>query len=169
MINEYVTSILKSIENENWYAGLTLALTIPDICGSINTPNENSSKKRFIEWYDAFVLPRFSQVFSNGEGDLLLNGADCYALRCSFLHNGIENISNQRAKELLEKFYFIQPLKSWSFNTRSRNNMLIIQIDRFCKLICDAVDDWLKTRQDSDFSDKQLLKIYNPKTDGMPL
>ena len=169
MINVYVDSICQAIDQQNWYAALAFALTLPDICGSVEQPDELSSKKRFVDWYNKYVTPKFQDVFSDGVGSLLLSGADCYALRCSFLHNGSGDITSQRAQEILETFYFIEPLKNWSVNTRTRGTMLIIQVDRFCLLICSAVNDWLSGKVDLAASGQPFLTIWNLKTDGMPL
>jgi hypothetical protein len=168
MIKTYVESIRKAVEEQNWYAALALALAIPDICGSIEQPKRSSSK-RYVSWYNKFVAPRFREVFSDATGSLLLRGSDCYALRCSFLHNGFEDISEQQAQRVLETFYFVEPLKNWSFNTRARGTMLIIQVDRFCLLICNAADSWLDNRGSRDFAEQSFLIIRNPRTDGIPL
>lgn len=166
MINTYITSVRQAITAENWYCALALSLALPDICGSIEHPTEQSSKKRYVEWYDQYVAPKFQEVFPEGVGNLLLNGSDCYALRCSFLHNGSEDITSQRAQEVMEKFYFVQPLKGWSFNTRARGTMLIVQVDRFCLLVCNSADSWMNGRV---LSGQQFLTTYNPKTDGILL
>lgn len=169
MINTYIESIREAINQENWYAALAFALALPDICGGIEYPNEQSSKRRFIDWYDKYVIPRFHEVFSNGKGHLLLSGSDCYALRCSFLHNGSENISDQRAQEVLHTFYFIEPLANWKFNTRTRDKMLIMQVDRFCNLICNTAEEWLANINEQVLISHPFLTIRNPKTDGIPL
>lgn len=166
MIKTYVASIRQAITEENWYCALSLALALPDICGGIEYPTEQSSKERYVAWYDQYVAPKFQEIFSEGVGNLLLSGSDCYALRCSFLHNGSEDITSQRAQKVMEKFYFVQPLKNWSFNTRARGTMLIVQVDRFCLLVCNSVDGWMNCRV---LSGQQFLTIYNPKTDGIPL
>ncbi|WP_394294000.1 hypothetical protein [Aeromonas rivipollensis] len=166
MIKEYVTSVRQAITEGNWYCALSLALALPDICGSIEYPTEQSSKNRYIAWYGQYVAHKFPEVFSEGVGDMLLSGSDCYALRCSFLHNGSEDITHQRAKEVMDRFYFVQPLDNWSFNTRTQGAMLIVQVDRFCLLVCNSVDAWMVGRV---ISEQKFLTIYNPKTDGVPL
>jgi hypothetical protein len=165
MIKTYVNSVRQAITEENWYCALALTLALPDICGSIEHPTKGS-KERFVAWYDQYVAPKFQEVFSEGVGNLLLSGSDCYALRCSFLHNGSEDITSQHARKVLEKFYFIKPLMQWSFNTRARKKMLIVQVDRFCLLVCNSVDSWMNGRI---LNGQQFLTIYDPKTDGIPL
>lgn len=112
MIQTYINSVRQAIKGENWYCALAFALALPDICGGLHQPSEQSSKKRFVDWYDQFVTPRFQEVFSEGVGNLLLRGSDCYALGCAYLHNGSEDIFSQRAQDVLKTMYFVQPLKN---------------------------------------------------------
>lgn len=168
MIKTYIESIRQAVDQQNWYAALAFALALPDICGSIEYPNDISSKRRFINWYNQFVAPRFHEVFSNSIGGLLLSGADCYALRCAFLHNGSEDITSQAAQEVLETFYFIKPIKFTSINTRTRGTMLIMQVDRFCLLICNTADEWLSAKNGLTLTERSLLFIRDPRIDGMP-
>lgn len=41
-MQSFLDSIKLSLETKNWYAALAVALTIPDICGSIANPKEHS-------------------------------------------------------------------------------------------------------------------------------
>ncbi len=41
----------KSIAEDNLYAALTLALIIPDICGSLEDPGPGKSQKRYEAWF----------------------------------------------------------------------------------------------------------------------
>ena len=74
---------------------------------------------------------------------VLLGGRDCYALRCSFLHQGLGDISNQRAREVLPGFHFVRPLPGK--NIVHRNiwyGALQLQVDCFCEDICVGVEQW---------------------------
>ena len=51
MIDKYVEDIRSSLENKQYYAALSLALTLPDICGSVEFPNKEIHE-RYIGWYD---------------------------------------------------------------------------------------------------------------------
>ncbi len=54
-------SIDLAISNENWYAALLAALTLPDICGAIEYPQFKKVKtngiitNRYTKWFDDFV------------------------------------------------------------------------------------------------------------------
>lgn len=50
----------KSIKDDNLYSALSLALMMPDICGSLENPGPNKSRARYIAWYDKWALPKFT-------------------------------------------------------------------------------------------------------------
>lgn len=52
MIFQLVQDIRKALENDLYFVALSSALTLPDICGKATYPNEPSSRKRYISWYD---------------------------------------------------------------------------------------------------------------------
>lgn len=68
-------------------AALTLALTLPDICGFADSYRDSRVGKRYIEWCDKYVAPTYGE---NADRDVFHGdyGKTVYALRCSFLHAG---------------------------------------------------------------------------------
>ena len=52
MIIRLVQDIRKALENELYFVAVSSALTLPDICGKAAYPTEQSSRKRYILWYD---------------------------------------------------------------------------------------------------------------------
>ena len=50
MINKLVEDINKALDNEAYFSALSLALTLPDICGKAEFP-ETKSGRRYIDWY----------------------------------------------------------------------------------------------------------------------
>lgn len=37
--SNFTNAVKNSLEQENWYSALTLALTLPDICGKLENPD----------------------------------------------------------------------------------------------------------------------------------
>jgi hypothetical protein len=103
-MERFLTSIERSIATENWYAAITLALTMPDICGWLEDQSKGS-RQRYTEWFDKYLLQKYKKVIV-GSDITFLTGGDCYALRCSFLHEGAEDITRQRAREVLSRIIF---------------------------------------------------------------
>ena len=86
-MEKILQSIENSLKNQNWYSALVLSLIIPDICGKFED-NDKSSSQRYPEWFEKYLGKKY---------DGYLSGSDCYALRCSFLHEGLNKITQQRA------------------------------------------------------------------------
>src|SRR5687768_8735608 len=97
-MDKLIDSVELAIATENWYAALMTAITLPDIAGKIEFPNAHS-QKRYADWFERYMRDKYK----------FLSGDDCYALRCSLLHEGVSRISHQRAKEILDDFQFNIP------------------------------------------------------------
>ncbi len=72
-----------------------------------------------------------------------MQGEDCYALRCALLHEGTDDISEQRAQEVLENFKFVVPPDGLIVHNNQSGKALQLQVDIFCRDICASVLDWL--------------------------
>ena len=118
-----------------------MSLTLPDICGKVSFP-EKSSKERYIWWYNEYILDKYKTNFGEEE-HVFLSGEDCYALRCSYIHEGKKDITNQRINEALDDFYFIEPNGN-VFHRIQSDDTLGLQVDIFCHEILEGVDEWLK-------------------------
>lgn len=165
-MKRFTTSIEKSIENKNWYAALSLALALPDICANIERPDDGSTS-RYIDWYNRYVKEKYTgHLGPDREEHIFLCGEDCYALRCSFLHEGGEDISEQRAHEVLENFHFIvPPANGLIIHMNQKGTALQLQIDIFCNDICKAVTKWNESEvtgnEEYQERTKSLLTIYD--------
>lgn len=154
-INNLSQSVRVAIQNKNWYVALAVALTLPDICGRLVDPNQGSAR-RYIAWFDAWLRDRYTRKIGPAKKDhVFLSGTDCYALRCSFLHQGEFDISGQRAQAVLDEFSFLVTPENWTIHLNQSDNKLQLQVDVFCLDICDAVDDWVKSvAGNSDIQDR---------------
>ena len=142
-MQHFINATRKAVEQSNWYAALALALTMPDICGRIENPSKDSrSQARFVDWYDRFLLKRY-QAIVGGAPHTFLCGSDCYALRCAFLHQGEFGIDGQTARQALEHLHFIAPCQGSFVHMNQTNNVLQLQVDKFCFDVCEAVEQWL--------------------------
>ena len=74
----------KAIDAQCYLAGLSLALTIPSVCSHFTSPNEQE-RTRYPKWCEQY-LPDFMDI---------LDGKECYALRCDLLHNGDDTLTQQ--------------------------------------------------------------------------
>lgn len=153
-----INAIEESLESDNWYAALTLTLTLPDICGKISF-DHISGKQRYAEWFTKYVGDKYTP---------LLSGEDCYALRCAFLHEGTAFTGNQKAKKSIENFIFVA-----SNSTKLHLNILAgsLQLDvvTFCKDICIGVREWMRNSHPSIFMPNVLNIVLIQEGDEIRL
>ena len=100
MLNHLIDEINKSLEHECYFAALSLALTLPDICGKAQYPNA-SNANRYIKWYNEHVGQYEESNLPDFDGLPLmpyLSGEVIYNLRNSFLHQGTPNIDSDKIK-----------------------------------------------------------------------
>ena len=90
-------AVEESLATSNWYSALMVALALPDIAARIDDPSK-SSTKRYAEWVDRHLSPKYTKNIGPSPGTIyqFLGGGDCYALRCAFLHEGGDDVSNHR-------------------------------------------------------------------------
>lgn len=91
--------INRALECECYLSALSLALTLPDICGKALYSEEASTKKRYISWYDEWIGQYEKNPSDKKEQMPYLSGEVVYQLRCSFLHEGNPNIDKDKIKE----------------------------------------------------------------------
>ena len=97
-MRQFIQAIEISLNTQNWYSALALALTLPDICGKIDYPNlHRKSRLRYSKWFDMYVGEEYKMTIE-GETITFLTGNDCFALRCSYLHEGSNKVSQTESK-----------------------------------------------------------------------
>lgn len=142
-MNHFIDALETSLDTQNWYSVLFISLTLPDICGKVDEPNE-TSKKRTINWFNKYLKPIYtSNIGADRREHVFLSGSDFYALRCAYLHEGSDEITSQCAQDVLEKFKFIQPItNSFCIHRNQIGTTLQLQVDQFGKEILDALRKW---------------------------
>jgi hypothetical protein len=186
-IENIVNSIQASLKAKFWYPALAMSLTFPDICGWLENPTLQS-KPRYMDWFDRFMLKYygltkeddpsqdfFTQMFARPDTNLppsfkipelftFLTSSDCYALRCAYLHEGSDDVTNQKAREILERFRFVSPESGNRLHAVRQGNTLILQTDIFCEQMCAAVMEWHNTvaMQDTDIKARmsKVLQVH---------
>lgn len=138
-MDRFVQSIRMAVAHRNWYAALATALAMPDVCGWLE--GRPQGRKRYIDWYEKYLLPVYMSFQRR-----LLEGADLYALRCAYLHQGADDITDQQAKVILNRFIFTSQTdmhRNWVGNIGgSTEKVLQLSAPRFCEDMCAAVERW---------------------------
>lgn len=88
-----IQSIREAYKNGLYEPALALALTLPDICGAIKYRSDEVGY-RYIKWSNDHIF--LEDPSNKGEN---FAGAALFQLRCSFLHNGDEQIYKDTFKD----------------------------------------------------------------------
>ena len=107
-LREAIEAVRRAVADRNWLAALALALTFPDLCGKVETPAARSGE-RYARWFDKWLASSFKVLGVGAPREIELTGDDCYALRCAFLHEGRDDITQQQARTQLDGFIFVHP------------------------------------------------------------
>lgn len=115
MLKRLINDVHCALDNNAYFAALSLVLTFPDICGKAKYPTEKSTRKRYIDWYDEYV-GQYEQCPCDDcrrNNMPYLSGEIVYSLRNSMLHQGTPNINNSdirtAANHLDEFVIFVEP------------------------------------------------------------
>lgn len=168
-MRRFTDSIRRSIAAQDWYGALSTALTLPDVCGRLENP-AMGSKARYVTWFQSWLQPEYTrEIGRDKEPHVFLHGEDCYALRCSYLHEGGSNIEEQRARKALEDFHFITPKQGWHVHCNQSNNTLQLQVDVFSNQVADAVDKWFETIKDNNDIQQRIagLLVIHDSSQGI--
>lgn len=147
-LNDFISAARRAAEDDNWFAAVPLALTLPDVCGAIDEP-DTRSRGRYIRWWDAYMARRYV-VWPDGDEDpqwepfTYLPGTDAYALRCSYLHAGTDQIEG--AKTAHRRIRFLGPPTPLAFGYDRSTLTLNIGLEQFVEWVCLAVETWMRDR-----------------------
>ncbi len=99
-MDELIKAIELSLQNENYWGALYLAVNIPDICGKFEFPNEY----HYSRWFEANMPESY---WVNRDSVVYLSGQDAFAIRCNLLHDMSTDLARSRVKDTLaDRFYF---------------------------------------------------------------
>ena len=161
-MKNFKIAIEQCLEHENYYGALFIALSLPDICAKLESPDKISGS-RYSEWFDKYIGEKYIVTVSPKQNKrVFLTGNDCYALKCSLLHEGGNDISEKKKKETLEKFKFLIPPRGIVIHNYFKDGTLQLQVELFCRDILEGVEKWeehIKDKEQIQEKMKDLLMI----------
>ena len=148
MINIYVNDIRNALKNQCYFSALSLALTLPDICGMAEYP-ESPVVERYIGWYDRYIVEYHSQKNSSPESPYV-SGEVVYNLRNTYLHQGSPNVIASKVRKetnQIDKFILVlgdgTQIQEMSFTLdvgmgKAVFRSILIDVTYLCNSICDC-------------------------------
>lgn len=112
MVLKLIDDMNRALEANCYFAALSIALMLPDICGKAEHP-ELKTGERYKCWFNEYIGkyeegPRGRD--ENGNEILIpyLSGEVIYSLRNSFLHQGTPNVNKDRIKDNQNKIDYFE-------------------------------------------------------------
>ncbi|MFC3299623.1 hypothetical protein FJV46_10620 [Arthrobacter agilis] len=141
-----IDALEAALEQKNWYAALTMALSLPDICGKLEGEAPQTSRARYVRWCEKYLQPKYTAPADWDEiPHVFLSGSDCYALRCALLHEGSAEIIEQSARDALDSFEFtVTDGVDWNIHMNQTDLRLQLSIDVFCDDLAAGAERWLE-------------------------
>lgn len=153
-LQDIIAQVEKSLEDENYIAALTLALTIPDKCGKAEYPNAGVGR-RYIDWYDVWCNSSDPEASADSPPDA--NGKIIYKLRCALLHDNSTELqyTDQENDIKIDDFELeMTDDNKWCFSvfassiTNGEVKQLRIRIIDLCKWICYGAGTYYKKNKE---------------------
>ena len=168
-MRRFTLAIERALNDKNWYAALSLALIIPDVCGKIQYP-EKKSQERYVAWFQKYLEEKYThEIGVYREKTSFLSAVDCYALRCSLLHEGSDEITTQHCKKVLDKFLFATTGSHCNLLGDNEHPILQLDVSSFCKDICEAVTTWSADVSNDKEIQKRFSSIIHIHTESFTL
>jgi hypothetical protein len=173
--------IRASLNANLYYLSLFASLTVPDICGALESENGYATPDRYRAWFNKYVAPRYT-LAGSAERHLqelpddvremlarnteqLFTAQDCWNFRCSVLHQG----SSQHQGGRYSRILFVEPDTTTStLHLNVFNNALNIDVKIFCNDMIEGAERWLDQVEETERYQTNYERFMRRYPDGMP-
>jgi len=149
-----------AVGSQAYYLALYSSLTIPDICGAMESADGQATKHKYIDWFDRYVAAKYFTF-----GSATLTGEVCYFYRCAVLHQG----RAQHPKLGFSRILFVEPSTTTNvFHNNVLNNALNIDVSIFCSDILAGAEAWLQITEGSQNYQRNFSLFMQRYPTGLP-
>lgn len=144
-MHQYLDSIRTSLATNNHFGAIAMALTLPDICASVDDEYSKTSRNKYCQWFDKYLANTYKIFFRNeGVVNVIFGASECYAARCSFLHQGTNIIKHQEiALKDVEDPAMSVNFMSFGMKYMRNGDVLTLDVNFFCENMITAVEKWM--------------------------
>lgn len=166
MLQQIINEIKLCIASDHYLAALSLALTIPDICGKAEY-GDIGNRARYVQWFDTYI-GQHERKYSISEKDGTLelpytSGELIYKLRNSVLHSGMVDVDGQKlteeenrittfrlmiSKNLSGGYAASDTLITRSSSGEEMSREYTVSIQYLCNILCYAVEKYYNANKD---------------------
>lgn len=165
---QFTKSIEQSLTSKNYFSALIVALTLTDICCSMDNENRWTSGAKYAKWFKKYVGHHYiSHIGLDQVETTFLSGEECFALRCSYLHKGTNNIEDEKIiKDYESKSVKIEFMAEMNSDCLKLNNILLLKLEAFCYRIIEGVNNWLQDSKGNSRIISHMREIPKIHTEG---
>ena len=173
-IQQFIESINMSLKQDNYFSAIIVSLILPDICSKIEYNDIQRTTKRYKKWISEYMQPTLDSKVSNIK---YLTPENIYELRCSMVHEGTSNPSNQKgfkkdidtSTELDELIPYVNSVgweaiafaNSQIHGSNKYKNSLFVDIDYFCNQIIKSVEYWISSWDNKDELNNLQVDLFS--------
>lgn len=164
-MDELIKQIRIGLDNNLYLLGLYSILTLPDICGAVNTKKGLANGQNFRAWYEEYVYPNYDKLTSE----------ECYNFRCKLLHQGQTNSKSKTAYYSHIAFAEPRPQGQGSFSINIGQTTIngqagpkSIDILEFINTVLKSVEEWMLVKKDEEIFKKNINKCIQRHPEGIP-
>lgn len=154
-MEDFLQQIEKALSYNLYYVALQSTLTLPDICGALQSADGIATKSKYVDWYDTYFLDKIN-----------LSADDCYYFRCSGIHQGKTTHEKSRYSRIL----FIEPDNKNHITCHNNvlNDALNIDVNIFCNTMIKSVRHWLSSVQNNNNFKNNYSSFIRRYPNGLP-
>jgi hypothetical protein len=145
--------IEKALNAKLYYLAVAMALTLPDICAALASPDGESSGPKYKDWYNANLAKQYSNI----------TDVDCWKLRCGVLHQGRCGHPQMQ----YDRIIFTMPGHGIVHNN-IMSKALNLDASVFCKDVIATVRAWLKINQNDSVIRANVQNLVKFRQNGLP-
>lgn len=182
-IRARMNDVVRAFNADAFLSAISLSLTLPDVCGHRLFPDDGS-RIRYEKWFDKYVASAYmedGEVMDDFEVKLhesplcYFTGADCYQLRCVYLHEGSNAPHMEQGRTCFNLIQFRLSDEDATEcdhvgKTRMESNgVTFCQIDldlrRFIRCLGEGIEHFLMEYPDMDEDNGSESVFYQPLLD----
>lgn len=159
MVRELLDQVEHAIDRGDYFLALFGTLSLPSICGALESQDGEDRDGRYANWFDTWVGQKYHGSFT---------GDQCYYFRCAMLHQGRAT----HPKLGYDRVLFLEP----AFATKAGlvlhdnvlNGALNLDVGIFCRDVVEAVKAWLVSAERTPNYQRNFERAFKRYGNGFP-
>jgi hypothetical protein len=137
-----------------YYLAIAMALTVPDVCAALESPDGETSGPKYKAWYNANLASRYPNI----------TDADCWSLRCGVLHQGRCGHPNMQYGRIL---FTIPNRQNNVFHNNIINDALNLDAVLFCRDVVTCARLWFDAKWNEPVVQNNLPNLVQLRPQGL--